>query len=223
MEIQALVEWLSALEANNNKAWFDAQADRYKRLRAGFTDMVQQVIVRTAAADERLEGVRADKSLFRIHRDVRFSKDKTPYKTAFSAAIGPDGKSMGAPSYYLHIDHAGQMLLAAGLYMPEPAQATRIRHAVLAHWHAVQRILHDPALQAAFPAGLQGEAYKRAPKGFEEVQEPQLTVIRQKSFALWHEAPVAAGATSDTVADAAVAAFTAGQPWVAFLRAALAA
>lgn len=217
MDLEALVAFLKELEANNNKAWFDAQQARYKALRSGFTDMVQDIIYGLGAVDERVQGVRADKSLFRINRDIRFSKHKRPYKTNFSAVIAPDGKNVTAPLYYLQIDHSGEWLYAAGVHMPDLEIATRIRESIVAHVPRVRRILKDEALQVAFPEGVQGEAYKRPPKGFDETT-PLLELIKLKSFAMSNAQPVTPGLASGQLADQAVKAYVAAYPWVQFLR-----
>jgi uncharacterized protein (TIGR02453 family) len=220
MDIEAIVAFLKELEVNNNKPWFDAQHARYKALRSGFTDLVQDIIYGLGAVDDRLQGVRADKSLFRINRDVRFSKDKSPYKTIFSAVLSPDGKNVTAPLYYLQIAESGVWMYAAGLYMPDPALATRIRHSIVAHASRVERILSDKALVAAYPQGLEGERYKRLPKGFDE-KTPLLEIVRLKSFAMSREQMVKPGLTGGQLADTAIAGYAAAYPWVRFLREAL--
>ncbi len=220
MNLQSLVAFLGELEANNNKPWFEANNTRYKTLRSSFTDLVQDVINGLGAVDERVQGVRAEKTIFRIHRDIRFARDKSPYKTAFSMALSPDGKQVTAPLYYLQIDHRGMWMYAAGLYMPELAQATRIRTSIAAHSARVDRLLATPALMSAFPAGLQAESYKRPPKGFDEAT-PLIELVKLKSFALSNEQPVTPNGTGEELADVAVRAFAAAYPWVQFLREAL--
>lgn len=220
MDLEALVVFLHELAANNNKPWFEANSARYKVLRSGFTDMVQDIIYGLGAVDEKVQGVRADKALFRIHRDVRFARDKSPYKSIFSAVIAPDGKNLAAPLYYVQIDQAGAWLYAAGVYMPDLEHATRIRHSIVAHAPRVERILGAQALRAAFPAGLQGDSYKRPPKGFDE-DTPLLEIVKLRSFDMSKQQPVAAGLSAAQLVDEAVAAFAAAYPWVQFLREAL--
>ena len=220
MEIESLVEFLRELDANNNKPWFDANNARYKTLRSGFTDLVQDVIYGLGAVDERVQGVRADKSLFRINRDIRFSKDKSPYKTTFSAVISPDGKDVTAPLYYLQIAANGEWMYAAGVYMPDLVRATRIRNAIAAHAPRVERILADKALVAAYPKGMQGDTYKRLPKGFDE-NTPLPALVKLKSFAMSSLQPVTPGLTGSQLTDAAVGGYAAAFPWVQFLREAL--
>ncbi len=220
MQIEELVAFLKELAANNNKPWFDANTARYKVLRAGFTDLVQDVIYGLGAVDARVQGVRADKSLFRINRDVRFSKDKSPYKSTFSAVISPDGKNITAPLYYLQINELSEWMYAAGVYMPDLPLATRIRHSIVAHAPRVERILADKALQAAYPEGVTGEAYKRPPKGFDE-NTPLLELVMLKSFAMSNTQAVTPGLTGGQLADAAIKGYAAAWPWVQFLREAL--
>lgn len=217
MDLEALVVFLKELKANNNKGWFDAQNARYKVLRSGFANMVQDIIYGLGAVDARVQGARADKSLFRINRDIRFSRDKSHYKTTFSAVIAPDGKNITAPLYYLQIDQSGEWLYAVGVHMPDLETATRIRQSIVAHVPRVKRILKDKALQAAFPEGVQGDAYMRPPKGFDE-NTPLLELIKLKSFTMSNAHPVVPGLTSGQLVDQAVTAYAAAYPWVQFLR-----
>ncbi len=89
----------------------------------------------------------AKKALFRIYRDTRFSKDKTPYKTHFSAAIRERAKKGLEPGYYFHIDHHGVLIAGGGIYNPDPATLARIRRHIAQHPAAFTRVLQRAALQ----------------------------------------------------------------------------
>ena len=120
MSVAELAQYLTGLTANNNKEWFEAHRSEYTALRAEFTDFVADVIAQTAAFDSSVAHVDAKEALFRINRDLRFSKDKSPYKTTFSASFGPGGRLRGGPGYYLQIDASGELHHGAGLYQPVP-------------------------------------------------------------------------------------------------------
>lgn len=220
LQAEALLAYLAELAQNNNRDWFEAQRPRYQALRREFADLVQSVIFRLGEFDAHLQGLRAEDAIFRIHRDVRFAKDKTPYKTVFSASLCPEGRAADMPTYYLQIAHTGRLLAAAGVHTPQLEAATRIRQAIAAHPIQVEQILAQPALHAAFPPGLSSEAYKRPPKGFDEAT-PLLHLIKLKSFVLWNEVPLPPTLSGDQIADMLVRDLRAAVPWVEFLRSAL--
>ena len=109
MDFPALATYLAELDANNNKAWFEANRPRYDKLRADFADLVEEVLFGVAAFDQRVQGLQAKDCLYRIYRDVRFSKDKTPYKTTFSASFP---RNMTGAGYYFQLDHEGKLMVA---------------------------------------------------------------------------------------------------------------
>src|ERR1044072_1659378 len=105
MDFPRLTAYLAGLAANNEKAWFEASRAEYQALRDDFHGLVGDVIARIAEWGDRVRGVDPKDCIFRLYRDVRFSNDKTPYKTQFSAAIGERGRKGGSPGYYLEVDH----------------------------------------------------------------------------------------------------------------------
>ena len=121
MHIKALIEFLQGLEQNNNRPWFAWNKPAYDVLREEFQALVGDVAGRVAKFDRALGPVDPKKAMFRIYRDTRFSKDRTPYKTHFSAALNDRAKRGLAPGYYFHIDHQGILLAGGGIYRPEPA------------------------------------------------------------------------------------------------------
>src|ERR1700704_6196246 len=120
LQLNALVEFLSGLEQNNNRPWFAWNKPAYDVLREEFEGLVADVTARIQKFDRALGPVDPKKAMFRIYRDTRFSKDRTPYKTHFSAAIRDRSKRGLEPGYYFHIDHEGMLLVGGGIYRPEP-------------------------------------------------------------------------------------------------------
>src|SRR5512143_783997 len=127
MDFDALISYLAELALNNNKPWFEAHRPTYERLRGDWMAFVGQLILVIAQFDPAVSIVSAKDTMFRINRDVCFSKDKTPYKTAFSAAVCPQGRSSGLPAYYFHITEAAELMIAGGVYMPQPDILAQIR------------------------------------------------------------------------------------------------
>ena len=179
----AVFTFLDELAANNNKSWFDTNKRRYEE------EVKGPLIAFVGSFDERLAGLSshfvADPrpnggSLFRIYRDVRFSKDKTPYKTEAGIHFRHErGKDVHAPGYYLHLAPANSFA-ACGLWHPETAQQASIRSAIdqdQAGWLAAK----EAAASASLTLG--GDSLKRPPKGY-EADHPLIDDLKRKDFVL---------------------------------------
>jgi uncharacterized protein (TIGR02453 family) len=213
-----LVSFLSQLKKNNNKAWFDVNRAWYQQLRLQWIDFTQDVIFTIASFDPDVQHVKPESGIFRINRDVRFSSDKSPYKTQFSAAISTHGRHGGRPVYYFHIDHAGTLFLAGGLYMPQPAQLQQVRELIAARPELVDALYKDKSFKKAFPAGIEGDAVKRPPRGFDP-DHPHIALIKHKSFTAASEVTLDKTATVDKVILPLVKRqFSGMYPLIAFLR-----
>lgn len=180
MDVKALVSFLQELAENNSKPWFDAQRPRYQALRQEFTALVGEVIAGVGAVDEAVAGLEPANCIFRINRDVRFARDKSPYKTQFSAAICPQGRGTGMPSYYFHIDATGDLLIGGGIYAPSPEQLANARRFILAHPDRLDRLFADPAFRAAH-ATIDGDSLKRPPAGVPETAR-HLDILKRKQY-----------------------------------------
>lgn len=218
MDFARLTRYLAGLEAHNEKPWFEANRAEYQALRDDFTAFVGAVIARVAEWDDSVRWVDPKDCLFRIYRDVRFSRDKTPYKTTFAASISDRGRKGEGPSYYVQVDAKGEMFAAGGIYMPSPDQLGRIRDHVVEHPEAVDAMLSAPGFAETF-GGFQDEALKRPPRGYHD-QLPHIDIIMRKHFYVARERDVSAGA-ADAV-DWTAESFRAMEPLLTWLRAALA-
>ena len=172
---KGLFEFLKELAENNTREWFAANKERYE---ADLKDPCMEFI---SDAGPRLRSISpnlvADPrpvggSLFRIHRDVRFSKDKSPYKTHAGAHFPLGGKGVHGPGYYLHLEPGG-CFVAGGLWMPEPDALRAIR----------QRIADEPAewKKARGTLDHSENALKRPPQGFDP-DHPMIEDLKRKSF-----------------------------------------
>ena len=163
MNYSALFAFLTDLKAHNDRPWFQEHKATYDQLRAEFEEDVNFWAAELAKLDPALAGIQARKSLFRIYRDVRFSKNKDPYKTHFSAyfTAGPS-KDIDSPGYYLQLGPQGQTLIAGGLYMPDKAQLAAIRQEIDYNADRLHGILKAPDYQAYF-SGLGGDRLQRPP------------------------------------------------------------
>ena len=180
----ALLTFLNELEQNNNKAWFDEHRAEYKALRAEFTDFLRGIAGRIAYFDPAIQLRLDDPKLikvFRINRDIRFSKDKTPYKTNMAGTIGEVPGEI-RPLYYLNIQE-GQSMAGGGIYMPSSSALNAIREKVDVDYASLEEIINEQSFRETFPDGLtQYGALKTAPRGY-SIDHPAIELLRLKSFA----------------------------------------
>jgi len=215
MDAARLVSFLQELADNNNKTWFDAHRPRYQALRQEFTELVGAVIAGIGAVDAAVQELDPAKCIFRINRDVRFSRDKSPYKTQFSAAISPQGRGVNMPSYYFQIDVQGELLIGGGMYAPAPEQLANARRFILAHPERLDQLLADPAFHAAHGA-IEGDLLKRPPAGI-PADAPHMETLRRKQY-LVGRSYVVQELADDALATLLIERFQATAPFILWLR-----
>ncbi len=190
MHIRDLTQFLSELSENNNRAWFVMNKPRYDILRAEFLELVTGLIADISRFDPTVAGCNPKKALFRINRDMRFSADKRPYKTTFSAAITASGLKKpsqgGGPAYYFQIDASGMLLVAGGEYMPPADRLRAIRRHVIADASGFGKLLKNKRLIETFGSLREEGKLTRPPKGF-DADAPHIEYIKMKSFIVWTE------------------------------------
>jgi uncharacterized protein (TIGR02453 family) len=188
MNPAALLDYLQDLAAHNERDWFQAHKARYDALRLDFQADVAYWLRELAAEDPALASLDPAKCVFRIYRDVRFSKVKVPYKTHFSAYFAPGGKHSTAPGRYVQLGPHGQTLVAGGLYEPSKEQLAAVRQEIDYAAEGLHELLATPAAQQFFPRGLGGEQLKKMPPGY-EATHPEAAWMRYKQFLLVHHLP----------------------------------
>jgi len=193
MHVRDLTQFLAELSENNNRAWFVMNKPRYDILRAEFLELVIRLIGEISRFDPAVAACNPKKALFRINRDMRFSHDKNPYKTTFSAAITASGLKRpsqgGGPMYYFHVNAEGMLLIAAGEYIPPADRLRAIRQEICSDSTGFGKLLKNKKLLASY-GGLQtGEQLVRPPKGF-DAESPHIDYIRLKSFVVRKEQPL---------------------------------
>jgi uncharacterized protein (TIGR02453 family) len=187
------------LRRNNEREWFNANKDRFQQSvlepMSAFITAVQPRLAgisRNFVADPRPHGG----SMFRIYRDTRFSKDKTPYKTHAACHFRhAAGKNAHAPGFYVHID-ANEVFFGGGIWLPPAPQLNRIRDFIADNVRSWARIRNAKKVQEA--GGIQGESLKRPPRGFDE-QHIHIEDLKRKSFYVMTEADAKAPARADFV------------------------
>jgi uncharacterized protein (TIGR02453 family) len=175
------LKFLKELQKNNNKPWFDLNRKNYETAKADFQQMVGFFITQIASFDANIGSLTTKDCTFRINRDVRFSKDKSPYKTNFAASFNKGGKKGATAGYYLHIQ-PGQNFIAGGYYMPMPPDLIKIRQEIDYSFNDWKKIIGNAAFKKHFPNGVDGiESLVRPPKGYDE-KNPAIEYLKMKGF-----------------------------------------
>ncbi|MCK5774823.1 MAG: DUF2461 domain-containing protein [Bacteroidales bacterium] len=178
-----IFEFLKELTLNNRKEWFDTHKTRYLLAKENMESMVEDAIWQISEFDNTIADQQVKKCLFRIYRDVRFSKNKTPYKTNMGAVIVPGGKKTGKAGYYIHIEPGGSFL-GGGVYLPEAKILKSVREEVLYEIDEFRSVIEKPRFVKLF-GSIHGEKLKRPPKGF-PADFKDVELLKLKSFALFH-------------------------------------
>jgi uncharacterized protein (TIGR02453 family) len=161
-----LLQFLTELRENNNKEWFENNRNRYQVLRNSFTETMINLHGSLRSFDNGLENTDAKGSLFRINRDIRFSKDKSPYKNNFGSYFSEGGKKIELAGYYVHIQPQNNFV-GGGLYMPHPADLKKIRQEIDYHQDEFLQIVNNTDFKKYF-SEIQGEKLKNTPKEYEK-------------------------------------------------------
>ncbi|MFL6675479.1 MAG: DUF2461 domain-containing protein [Massilia sp.] len=190
MHLRDLTQFLSELSENNNRPWFIMNKPRYDILREEYLAVVTELIRELGKFDRAVAACDPKKAMFRINRDIRFSNDKTPYKTRFSAGITPSDKrrpsAAGGPTYYFHIEGSGRMLFGAGEHLPPSHRLKAIREHMVNDATGFAKMLKNKQLRATY-GDLQAEdKLQRPPKGVDPSHE-HIEYLKLKSFFVWTE------------------------------------
>ena len=180
---QSTLTFLKNLKKNNSKEWFDANRKSYEVARTDFINLIDEVLQIHGKKDEDLASQNAKETVFRINRDIRFSKDKTPYKTHLAAGFGRGGKKSIYAGYYLHIEPGNNSMIGGGLWMPDANALKKIRQEIDYSFDEFSNIIHKKSFEKAY-----GDLYKdkevmlsRPPKGYDE-NNKAIEYLKLKSF-----------------------------------------
>jgi uncharacterized protein (TIGR02453 family) len=160
-----IIDFLKELAANNNREWFNANKNFYETAKREMESFVEKLIPSIAEFDQNLKYVHARDCMFRIYRDVRFSKNKEPYKTNMGAWIAAGGRKSSGPGYYLHIQ-PGECMLAGGVYMPQPDQLKKIRSEIYYNAMEFKAILGSKGARKYFKGLSEWDKQKLPPRDF---------------------------------------------------------
>lgn len=177
------LNFLSTLEINNNREWFNENKQLYLEAKANFENVVNEIIAEVAEFDESVERLEAKNCIFRIYKDTRFSKDKTPYKTNIGASLVEKGpKTLNHAGYYIHLEN-GKSFLAGGVYMTEPKNLKAIREAISSDGEKFMKILNKKSFKDVLE--LQGTQLVKVPQGFDK-ENPMGDYLKFKQFTVFH-------------------------------------
>ncbi len=180
------LDFLDRLTHNNDKEWFDKHRSEYLAAKVNFEAFVQSLINEIIEFDPIIKGLEAKNCIFRINRDVRFSNDKSPYKTNMGAFIVKGGKKNGDKyaGYYFHIE-PGKSMLAGGAYIPPAPWLTAIREKIDDEPEKLIKIINNPQFKKHF-GQIEGEKLKKAPKGYPP-DHKYIELLKYKSYLAMQE------------------------------------
>lgn len=185
MNTAIVFRFLKGLSKNNNREWFEANKGEYLKAKEEFESFVTNLLKETTKFDSGLMGLDPKKLTFRIYRDVRFSKDKSPYKINMGATFSPGGKLMNKPGYYLHIEPGNKSFVAGGLYMPAPEDVAKVRQEIDYNGKKLEAIFKSAAFKKYYDGFDVFDQLKKAPKGYEP-DHKYVEWLKLKSFIVTH-------------------------------------
>jgi len=176
------LQFLEDLIANNNTEWMHANKKRYENYKKDYHSYIATVLAEMKPLDKTLETLEVKNCTFRINRDIRFSKDKSPYKTNMGIWFTQNKNSKNSPGYYIHFEK-GNSFIAGGVWCPEPDQLKRIRKEIEFFHDDLEKIVNDKTFKKEFSAITQDDSnsLKNAPKGFDP-NHPAIEFLKLKSF-----------------------------------------
>ncbi len=183
--METILKFLKQLANNNRKEWFDENRKTYEIAKGEFETILTSVIEKSILNDKLLMGLEAKKCMFRINKDVRFSKDKSPYKLNMGASINPGGKKSMIPGYYIHIE-PGKSFLAGGTWQPMPEVLAAIRQEIDYNSKEFRKILAAKEFKTYFKTLSDDDKLKTSPKGYEKTH-PDIDLLQHKSFIVVHD------------------------------------
>lgn len=173
-------KFLSALQKNNNREWFAIHKPEYEIAKEDVISFAEKVFQASSAFDSNYKNLIAAKCVMRIYRDVRFSKNKAPYKTNFGIAYASEGKLVGGTGCFIHIQ-PGASFVAGGYYLPPSADLKKIRQEIDYNLSSFETILQAPAFKKQFGSLSFEDQLKTAPRDYPK-DHPAIELLKLKSF-----------------------------------------
>lgn len=183
---KSTLQFLKDLSKNNNKDWFNEHKGEYEAAKANFTEFIEALLPKLVSFDKEIAGIEAKKTVFRIYRDVRFSKDKTPFQTHLGAHIVGGGRKNehGRAGYYIKLE-PGKSMLAGGAHLPPANWMKAIREEIDHNAKDLKKIIKSPEFMRYFGV-IQGEQLKTAPRDYPK-DHPEIELLKYKSLLAVHD------------------------------------
>ena len=180
MITKATFDFLSLLKENNNREWFQENKKSYENAKKEVESFVAGLIPELAKLDPSIQSPDVKDCMFRIFKDVRFSKDKSPYKTNFGAFIGRGGRKTTLPGYYIHFE-PGESMIAGGVYLPQPDVLKLIRNEIYFNSAEFRKIIESKDFKKYFGQLDEFDKMKKAPREF-PADFPDLDLLKYRSI-----------------------------------------
>lgn len=174
------IQFLKSLKKNNNKDWFEKNRKQYELAKSDYLDFVTKVLQELQNFDKTLLELQPKQCVFRLNRDVRFSKNKDPYKTNFGASFSKGAKKIQSAGYYFHLE-PGENFVGGGLWMPMAPDLNKVRQEIDYCFKEFSSILKKPNFKTTYGDMDNSMKLVRPPKGF-EIDNPALDYLKLKSF-----------------------------------------
>lgn len=177
------LSFLKSLKKNNNKPWFDENREKYYAAKYNFEEFVALLLQKMVFFDEDMKELVAKNCTFRINRDIRFSKNKTPYKINLSASFNRGGKKSIYGGYYFHLQPGGNSFVGGGLWMPEPENLKKLRQEIDYCFPEFKKVIGAAAFKKQYGELERDENQMlvNVPKGYDK-ENPAAQYLRMKSF-----------------------------------------
>ena len=217
MLLSSTLKFLKDLKKNNNRPWFELHRKQYEDAKNDFAGFVQSIIQAHSKKDPSIAHLKAKDCMFRINRDVRFSKDKSPYKNNMGAYLNKEGKKSIFGGYYFHCQ-PGQSFVGGGLWMPMPPELSKVRQEIDYNFDAFKKIITSKKFKAVYDGLSKDPEYTltRLPKGY-ETDNPAAEYLKLKSFVTMISLKDAE-VTSKDLSKKVLTAFEALQPMLQFIN-----
>ncbi|MDD4361693.1 MAG: DUF2461 domain-containing protein [Bacteroidales bacterium] len=184
MNISGILEFLRRLSQNNNREWFNEHKALYTESREYHFQLIEKLIMLLADFDTELRHLKPQECIFRIHRDLRFSQDKTPYKNHLGAFMTLGGKNNDRAGYYLHLQ-PDNCFITGGIWMPAAPQLKILRHSIIENLDEFEDIIHAQSFRENFGT-MDGRRLLTAPKGF-PIDFPGMDYLKYKDYTATHK------------------------------------
>lgn len=180
---QETLQFFRELRQNNHKDWFDVNRPRYEMVKKDYHQLVGKFLTEMQKHDPGLSHLQVKDCTFRINRDIRFSKDKTPYKTHLSIIMTPYGRRMEGAGYYVHLDEVQGSFAGGGIYMPPSEMLKKIRNEVSVFYDDLEEIVNDADFKSVYGDFDRepGVMLTRPPKGYND-DDPAIEYLKLKSY-----------------------------------------